>query len=170
MSAVQNIRVPSTRSLTVLCLLFGLAFGLMTAFSLDSVTFFSFVGLALTLVSISGALLFASLSRASTHLRTAVESANEAVLAEGIGRLSGKRTGIVVVATTTGIASVPARLVRRPEISVSIPYEDVLNFEARDDSLNVKGKNSEIALTRCAPNQVAELARQLERRAGGPST
>jgi len=167
MNATQDIKVPSTRSLTILCLFFGLAFGLMTALSLDSATFFSFVGLAFTLVSIAGALLFASLSRASTHMRIAAESANETVLAEGIGRLTGKQTGVVVAATTTGIASVSSRLVGKPRVSVSIPYKEVLSFEAKGDSLNVKGKSSEIALTRCAPNQVAELAKQLESRAHG---
>lgn len=164
MRTANDIKVPSTRSLTVFCLVLALAFGVMTAYSLESPTLFSIVGIAFTFIAIGGALLFVSLSRASAQMRVAVEEANEALLAEGIGRLSGKLTGLVVAATTAGIVSAPARLVRKPVISVSIPYEDVLKFEASGDSLDVRGRHADIAITKCAPSQVAELARQLETR------
>ena len=159
----SEVRVPSIRSLTVLCAFGALVFGLLTVYSLrDSLTLFSFVGLMFTLTAIAGALFFASLDRASMQARIAVKNENK--VAEGIGRGSGRLVGLVVIATDGRILAVPARLFKKPKVSVSIPYPEVTNFKTGSDSLDITSGESRISLTKCSPTEVAVLANELKLR------
>lgn len=78
--------------------------------------------------------------------------------------MGGRLVGLVVIATDARIIAVPARLLKNPNVSVSIPYQKVTNFRSDDDSLDISAGESRISLTKCSPDEVAVLANALELR------
>lgn len=166
MTRKADARVPSTRSLLALCVIGAAGMGLVTVLAIRNGTA-SLVLIAPALIALAfllGVGLFAGLSRAATFGRTAGQ--DEGILAEGLGRDTGRMVGLVVIATKERIFSVHGSLMRRPRVAASIPYGDILKFEVYEDSLRVQGAGTVIALVKCPPNQVKDLAVQLRQHTG----
>jgi hypothetical protein len=158
-----DIRVGSVREAAVFCVLVALGFCVLIgrAIIISRFNVFLIGAVWIVVIATAGALIFFSLDRASRYARSAV---GEALLAEGIGRVTGTLRGVVVVATAARVIAIAAHPFRKSTIATVIPYGDVVEFKAGEDSIWISGRAERIALSKCPPSQVAKLAAQLELR------
>lgn len=157
-------RTPSLSALVMFCTVGALWLGFIAVLGFRNSTA-DVVAIAASLMAFSflmGACLFLSLARALAYGRVLVE--REGLRAEGVGRIGGRLTGLVVIATNQRVIAIPGRLFQRPKVSVSIPYGEILNYNANDHFLYVQSQTAEISLIKCAPDQVAKLANELKQR------
>jgi hypothetical protein len=109
--------------------------------------------------------LFGALARTAVRASSLLPD-HEMVLAQAVGR-AGEGTlagGQVVMATEKRLLAVPARLVRRLEISAAIPYAELAVMSERQDGFDASSRKANISAAKCPPSQVVALAAEVHLR------
>jgi hypothetical protein len=164
-----SAKVAQPRSLFVLFILGALGFGILAFLAFQGASSEPVGGIVVLLAAIGclgGAAFFGSLARVVTATPGLLRP--ERVVAQGIGRVSGKFVGVVVSATDQRVVSLRASLFGSPEIAVSIPYSEIEALEHSEQAVTVKAQGRIISLDKCAPNQVMDLVAEIQGRSSGP--
>jgi hypothetical protein len=158
------IKVAQPRPLFVLFIFGAFGFGLLAllAFQGSSEPVAGVVMLVAVVGCLGGAAFFGGLAR--TVAATPDILRPDQIVAQGIGRVPRRLTGVVVAATDRGVVSLKASFFRRPAIAVSIPYSEIEALERSEQSAIVKGGGRTISLDKCAPNQVTNLVTAIQSR------
>ncbi|HEY8082092.1 MAG TPA: hypothetical protein VIE64_00870 [Solirubrobacterales bacterium] len=159
----EAVVVPGIGKLAAGTAIAALGFGAVAASSASAGNTADAVAIALfSLVSLVLAVAFAGLRR--TAAQTAVSTEGEPVMAQGMGRGGHGWLGSqVVVVTDRRILGIPAWPWGKPAVSVAIPFEDVLSFEARRDYLALQGERERLVLKKCPSPEVSAIANELRK-------
>lgn len=164
-----TIKVAQPRSLFILFLFGALGFGALAFLAFQGPSSEPVAGVVMLLAMIGclgGVVFFGGLARAVTATPSVLQP--EKLVAQGIGRVPRRLSGVVVAATDQRVVSLRASIFGSPAIAVSIPYDEIEALERNEQSVTVKAQGRAIALDKCAPNQVANLVTEIQARSTRP--
>lgn len=163
--SLRPIKVAQPRSLFVLFLLGVVGFGVLAFLAFRGSSSEPVAGVLMLLVVIGclcGAAFFGGLARTVTATADILQP--EKMVAQGIGRVPGRLSGLVVAATDQRVVSLRASFFGSPAIAFSIPYSEIEALEHSEQSVTVKAQDRTISLDKCAPSQVTDLVTEIRRR------